>query len=70
MPATTGKNVLAVLNTNAMNIEDAPDSLKEYAKKMESENTIDITEMFMAIARSLKAIEDRNKLPWWKRLFS
>ena len=70
MPANMGKNVRAVLNADAMNVEDTPDSLKEYAERMESEGTIDTTEMFMAIARSLKAIEERNKLPWWRRLFS
>lgn len=66
-----------------MNTEGLPESLRGYAAKLESENTIDLTEMLMAFGRalkpveeaiepmqgSLKALQEYIKRPWWKKLF-
>ena len=81
MTQNMGKNVKAILNTNAMDINALPDSLKEYGRKLASENEIDPTEMFMALARaidaakcpdglaeSVEAIERYIRRPWWRKL--
>ena len=82
MPATMGKNVRSELNREAMDIDALPDTLKEYARKVDTENTIDATEMLMAFGRALKQLEDSHKemldlykevmnllkRPWWKKL--
>ena len=75
MPATIGKHVRSELNRKAMDIDALPDTLKEYARKVDAENTIDATEMLMAFGRALKQVEDSHKemmnllkRPWWKKL--
>lgn len=75
MAATTGKGVNAVLNRKAMDMEVLPESLKKYAEKLDEDNEIDITEMFMALGKSdaalfnkLDSIERYIRRPWWRKL--
>jgi len=83
MAATTGKGVNAVLNRKVMDKNALPESLKEYAEKLDKENHIDYTEMFMALGKSDAAMSDRIdsieryihsieryiRRPWWRKLF-
>lgn len=76
MAATIGKGVKIPLNREAMNKEELPESLHEYADILEGSNEIDVTEMFMAMGKAMKPIEESLqsleryiRRPWWKKLF-
>lgn len=64
-----------MLNTVAMEIDELDEPLRDYARKLEEDQAIDVTEMFMALGRNMKTHGDvlgelraYIERPWWKKL--
>ena len=45
--------------------------MKKFAEKTEADGkrAFDVTDLFVAIGRDIKAIQDNLARPWWKKLF-